>query len=255
MNADGSRRHPDEGRILAYLDGELSGRRARRVRRHLDRCASCRRRRDELDDAAGTLDDALDALDVPPPERDAASVRARGRSPSPVGRAAVWKAAALVLAAATAAGAVVPGSPVREWIADSAERVTSAFVDRGSPSAASEPAPSRSGGVAIPAQGRVEVAVTDPAAGLRIRVRTVDDTLVSVAGVGGRYRLEDRRIGVDGPEGPELRLDVPPSAAVRVSVDGEMLLEQAEDGRLTVFAPVADTADDGISVPVGPVDE
>jgi hypothetical protein len=45
-------RHPDEGRLLRYLDGELPGRKARQVRRHLDGCLQCRSELKELEATA-----------------------------------------------------------------------------------------------------------------------------------------------------------------------------------------------------------
>lgn len=241
--------HPEDGRLLAHLDGELSGEAAARVRRHLRGCEHCRRRRDELARASDSLSEALDALDVDPPEREPEAVRsARPRSRS-FGRGAIWKAAVLVLTVGAAASAAVPGSPVREWIAESTRRVAEAFEggDRsaGSPSEASPRA-----GVSIRAEGPAEVSIADPASGLRLRVRTSADTLLTVAGRAARYRAGDDGIDVAGPEGPELRIDLPSSVPVRVTVDGTLLLEQGEDGRLTVLASSADTTEEGIRVPV-----
>src|SRR5689334_111224 len=40
--------HPDDGLLLRYFDGELSGRKARQVKRHLSACWQCRTYIDEL---------------------------------------------------------------------------------------------------------------------------------------------------------------------------------------------------------------
>lgn len=270
--------HPEDGRLLAFLDGETPGDAAARVRRHLSGCEPCRRRRDELERASDALSGALGALDAAPPEREPGAIRSAagargagddGRSLGPtaaddggpadgrsggsggiLGRAAIWKAAVLVLTVGAAASAAVPGSPVREWIADSTRRVAGAFAgeDR---SAASAPEGSSPAGVSIGTEGPARVSITDPAAGLRLRVRTAGDTLLTVAGRGARYRAGDGTIDVTGPEGPELRIDLPAAVPVRVTVDGALLLEQGPDGRLTVLAPAADTTEEGIHVPVG----
>ncbi|MBZ5583127.1 MAG: zf-HC2 domain-containing protein, partial [Acidobacteriia bacterium] len=44
-------RHPEDGQLLRYLDGELPGRKARQVRRHLEACWQCRAALEELQDA------------------------------------------------------------------------------------------------------------------------------------------------------------------------------------------------------------
>ena len=41
-------RHPDDGLLLRYLDGELPGRKARQVRTHLEACWQCRTQSEEL---------------------------------------------------------------------------------------------------------------------------------------------------------------------------------------------------------------
>lgn len=269
MTTEGPMDHPEDGRLLALLDGELPAAAAARVRRHLDGCGRCRRRRDELERASEALGEALGALDVPPPDREARdvrshagardagaddappsdgdrAVRSRGRT---LGRGAIWKAAVLVLTVGAAASAAVPGSPVREWIAESTRRVAGAFTGQDRPDR-SAPEASSPAGVSIRAEGPAEVSIDDPADGLRLRVRTSDDTLLTVAGRGARYRAGDDRIDVTGPEGPELRIDLPSSVAVRVTVEGRLLLEQGDDGRLTVQSPAADTTEEGIYVPV-----
>lgn len=44
-------RHPEDGLLLRYLDGELGGRKARQVRTHLEACWQCRARVEELEGA------------------------------------------------------------------------------------------------------------------------------------------------------------------------------------------------------------
>ncbi len=46
-------RHPDDGLLLRYLDGELPGRKARQVRAHLEACWQCRAQVEELEGAIG----------------------------------------------------------------------------------------------------------------------------------------------------------------------------------------------------------
>jgi anti-sigma factor RsiW len=49
-------RHPDEGQLLRYLDGELPGRRARQIRKHLQACWHCRA---ELEELQNTVSDCV----------------------------------------------------------------------------------------------------------------------------------------------------------------------------------------------------
>jgi anti-sigma factor RsiW len=44
--------HPSSGKLLAWLDGELDQRRARKVARHLEGCAGCRRMLTSIETAA-----------------------------------------------------------------------------------------------------------------------------------------------------------------------------------------------------------
>ena len=46
-------RHPEEGQLLRYLDGELPGRKARQIGKHLEACGQCRAEMEELQSTAG----------------------------------------------------------------------------------------------------------------------------------------------------------------------------------------------------------
>ena len=46
-------RHPEDGLLLRYLDGELPGRKARQVRTHLEACWQCRAQVEELQGVIG----------------------------------------------------------------------------------------------------------------------------------------------------------------------------------------------------------
>lgn len=46
-------RHPEEGQLLRYLDGELPGRKARQIRKHLEACWHCRAELEELQNTVG----------------------------------------------------------------------------------------------------------------------------------------------------------------------------------------------------------
>jgi hypothetical protein len=65
-------RHPEDGLLLRYLDGELPGRKARQVRTHLEACWQCRAQLEELEAAIGECvryrKDVLAPSLPPPPE-------------------------------------------------------------------------------------------------------------------------------------------------------------------------------------------
>lgn len=279
MNDDGRIDHVEDGTILAYLDGELDGGTSSRVAAHLSECAGCRRRWEELSTASAVLASGLGALDVAPPERSPEELRRLGRrrtrerskdrgEDGPAGRrtsgfprAALLKAAVLVLGVATAASAVVPGSPVRAWITDAVRAVTGTVAEGGASGTAipdgevADPtsAAQASGlqGVTIPVTDSAVVRVPEPSSGLRLRIRSIRGGLLSVTGRGARYRagsgaIEVTAVGEDG----ELHLGVPESAsAVRVTAGGRTLVEGT--GRSLRFRTArVDTVDDGYVVHV-----
>ena len=65
-------RHPEEGQLLRYLDGELPGRNARQIRQHLEACGHCRAALEELQntvaDCVRYRKNALGTCLPPPPE-------------------------------------------------------------------------------------------------------------------------------------------------------------------------------------------
>ena len=65
-------RHPEEGQLLRYLDGELPGRKARQMRQHLEACGHCRAELEELQNTAGDCvryrKNVLGTCLPPPPE-------------------------------------------------------------------------------------------------------------------------------------------------------------------------------------------
>jgi anti-sigma factor RsiW len=68
-------RHPDEAELMRFLDGELSEREARALRRHTDSCWQCRR---DLNEMQTTIDAYLrlrEAVSYPPAPREWAPLR------------------------------------------------------------------------------------------------------------------------------------------------------------------------------------
>ncbi|PWT98085.1 MAG: hypothetical protein C5B51_29860 [Terriglobia bacterium] len=107
-------RHPEAELLLQYLDGELPGRQARRVRRHVEACWQCRSELDELQKTVGACvryRREVQDLYPPPPgpwmdltrefEREDASLEPAPLLRRPVFRWTVLAATAVSLVAAT----------------------------------------------------------------------------------------------------------------------------------------------------------
>lgn len=238
-------RHLEDGRLLAHLDGELPPDEDRRVAEHLEACRPCRRRAGELREMSELLRSELPRVDVHAPDRDPAEVRPirtdvrRGR----LARRSVLKAALVVLGVATAAAAVVPGSPLRDWLVDAAGRLP---LGPASDTAVTAPAPARPDPetVALPVDDRALVQLTDPGPGLVVRVRVTDRPRLTVTARAARYETGSGSVEVASPRGPEVVVELPravPSA--RISADRRLLLEK-ERGRIWVHDG-ADTTETG----------
>lgn len=233
----GTTAHLEDGAILAHLDGELSDRASARAAEHLSECADCRCRWEELSRASALLTRGLDDLDTPAPRRSAEEIRRRardghgaestggGRRPFGFRAAVFWKAAVLILGVATAAGAMVPGSPVRGWIADAARAVGGVLSGGGDPGsgAVATPGPQDAGlqGVTIPVTDSAVISIPEAPAGLRIRIRSIRGGLMSVTGRGASYRAGSGTIRVTPGGTEDLHVALPRSAGtVRIVARG-----------------------------------
>ena len=251
--------HPDDGELRALLDGELPPEEGPRVLGHLEACAECRARRDELRRAEATAGAALDALRPSPPDLDAArravlgrtgdqaggpsrqdrSIERRSdehdtgpgrdsrrRSPSSrswSGQGSLARAAAVVLLLVGGAAAGLPGSPVREWLGD--------LWSSGAPAgpAATADAPTAVEETEGPGSREAEIRV-DPAAGA-VRVALTD------ARPGTRVRIllvEDGSAGVVADAAARFRSG--PGRVEVVGAGGEVRVEiprSAREARVT----------------------
>ena len=251
---DDRREHVSEARLMAHLDGELAGAPEARVVAHLRSCDGCRERLRELRRAAELVGRSLEALDVPPPRTAPGEVREAARSRgSPTGgtragedarwstaRRSLLKAAVLVVAAGTAAAAVVPGSPLREWVAGAVAPWTSGPPSDTAVTAAAPPDTTRET-VSIVVDRRALVQIVEPAPGLTVRILSTEGSRLTVTARAERFETGAGSVEVVAPTGSEVVIGLPrgvPSA--RVSVEDRLLLER-ERGRQTLHAP-ADTA-------------
>lgn len=241
--------HPNEGALLALIDGELDAPSEAALREHLARCEPCRAELQTLRNDTMELSGALRLLDRAPPVGRAwqgVAVRRVRRAAVPLRRAA-----ALLLVAGGALSATVPGSPVRGWTADawrqlagSPEPEPEAAVTRPAPPPPAvrdaDPAPA---GVAVVAGERpMQLRITSPGGRPEIRVRLHDGERLEVEVFGAehapRFRTSTDRIEVLGA-GDRVRVAAPRRGHLTLEVNGEPYLTQDGD-RFRFPGPAAD---------------
>lgn len=228
--------HLDDGALQAYLDGEITGRDRAATAEHLLTCGECRGRLDALKRANQRLTSALAALDVAAPA-EAPRRPLSARSRLGVGGWSVVRAAVLVLVLAAAASASVPGSPVREWIAQVVRPAgPAAEMAPATPPEAPAPAPSPAvepAGISVPGLRDMDVVVTG-LEGATIRLVRSGAPGLSVSARGGErdplFRMGTGRIEVVGGVGGELRIEMPGSGGgLRLFVDGRPYAQFADE--------------------------
>lgn len=265
--------HPDRGRLLAYLDGELAAEEREDLGRHLDRCARCRRRLEEIESRESLFSHAAGRLDRPTPEI-ANPAAAGGGSGGPGGPSdgegdaasgpsgvPPLRAAAVVLLLIVGGALLTP--PGRALAERALGGIAGLF--RGEPAS---PVATAERDATAPEGARrrpQSTAVSATASGgrLRVLIRTADSTTgVLRVGprAGGRALVEGvlgdvergpgrLRVRVDALDG--LRIRLPDSVGVaEVLVDGRSVLRQS--GRSVTPAVPADTVDGEILLRVGP---
>ena len=265
--------HPAEQTLLAYLDRELPFDERSTVREHVQVCVECSRMLDELAAATRSFADAISALDVPAPALLASELegdlvaRALQELDAPIPAAATITplrrhrasrrpllAAALIIIFVAGAGAAIPGSPLREWLARSVELVTGGPSEE--PSDPTTPVSGQRAGspaaVSVqPLDGLVRIIITQPAPETTIRVRLLDGGTASVWSVEGRYRTAPGEIEVLGAGPGEVVILLPrtvPSA--EVELDGRLVAtKEGSDFRLLI--PAADSSDAEVSFQAG----
>lgn len=249
--------HTGPGTLQALLDGELDPALRAEAEQHLASCAACAAELDQMRALRDRFRFALRAADVAPSvERAHAAVAAR-RAAAPTvlrgTRRALARAAVLVMAAAGAAYAVVPGSPVRRWLGvDSPPALAPAEPRLG---AAPPVAPIRdeapAAGVFIsPEEGRVRVVVSASSPGLRVRTRFTGAAVAEVRAAGeaagARFRTGPGRVEVVGAGPGEVTVELPRAARTAVvEVNGRVYLAR-EDGRTRVLGPVEGREEDDV---------
>lgn len=265
--------HPGLDRLRRYSSdaevlGEPSG---QRIQAHLETCGRCQetlnwsqsvvaasRAATELSAPAGAWDQVVRRFSeaetvVLPVVSEAADPDGGGRIRPAVSHTA-RRAAVLLLALTGTAAAMVPGSPVREWLAESLGEMRNT-----APPGVDAPveAPPSNAGFVIPTGGPVIVSFHTPDPALVLRVRTGPPGELSVratgAATGARFGRGRSRLDITNAGPGEILLVLPGSGGeVRVELDGRPLLWQ-EAGRLVLPAPVPDTAGSELLIRLGDV--
>lgn len=251
--------HLGEGTLQEWLDGELAPGPRAEADAHLAACRACAGELAELRSLNARASALVGMVDAAPPMLAAQARIARHRRESGAlahARRALPRAAVLVLGVAgAAAAAVVPGSPVREWV----ERVTVEAREPApalpAPVAAPEvqaPPPVAPKAVSIlPADGKVQVVVTGSSPELRVRARLSDEPQAQVtatgAAVSARFRTAPGRIEVVGAGPGEVVVDLPRGAdAAFVEVNGRVVAAREGSGLRSLAPRVAGSADEPV---------
>jgi hypothetical protein len=254
--------HPEEGTLLALLDGELHGPERARVASHVETCAECAAVVRDMEGMKALFGGAVARTDVPAPADWALhSVRRRARAGHGVQiRRALLRAAIFVLGFAGIAYAAVPGSPVRGWLGKLvAPRATPAAepVLKPAPVPPAEARERSPAGVSIePEAGGVRVVLSGSGPDLRVRARVSDGERAEVfatgEAAGARFRTGPGRVEIVGARGGEVTVSLPRSARTAViESDGRVLLSR-EGGRVRVMAPATERSGQEMVFRVGP---
>jgi len=260
--------HPNDGHLLAWLDGELEPEEGTGVREHLESCVACRGRADSLRRESEAFSRAVLALDDE-------AVDLAGPGPLPIAEAMAsvgshrlrrtgWslaRAAGLILVAAGAAAALVPGSPVRDWLAglggDGRPIAETPAVP--APEAETRPAdgvePTATAISVEPVAGSLVVNLRGFGRNSNVHVRLTDSGRASVRVVGTpevpRFVTGPGTLEVIGAREGEIWVELPRSARdVVVRVDDEDAV-RIEDGRLAILWPVLDSMSGDVVFRIG----
>jgi hypothetical protein len=275
-------KHEEDGRLMAYVDGELLAEDAHAVENHLGRCADCALATSRLRNEKERVRRALSDVDVDAgaayrrvgdrlrqsragavgnPSRDADPVRSRGSAipararPGAARGVASWlrrtralQAALFVLFMAGGAAAVMPGSPLRRWLVGSADEAVapaSAPARLQAPEAAAQAAEPVSLSAA-PSGGRLRVALELPA-GTELRIVLAEGERATVSA-----NPDTRFTSAEGVleavvSGGSVRVEFPRGAAdASLEVNGELYV-RAQGGDVRFTAPAADSSDAEVS--------
>ena len=250
--------HLDDGTLLSLIDDELVGEVRARIDAHIASCGVCIARYEELRFAVRRVTAALELEDEPRPSMDLLDVLREEavRAPIPIertspnetgslriGRRSFFAAATLTLLFAAGAYAI-PGSPVRSWVSQGIDIITSlvGLEDQG-------PADPGLAVVSVePDGGSVKISVTSATSSLRVTITRSDSWQAQVSGREAAFRVEAGLIEVTDPSG-DLMISLPGGAEAVVEINS-MVVARLEGGRL-IRTPSADDSPAEILVQTG----
>ena len=263
--------HATEGRLQAYLDGEMGGSERMALAAHLDVCGQCGSALEELRAHAFGFHHAVALLDRPAPTA-AAYEEVVGASAEPAvlqleahrswgrpARVGFLKAAMLTLVLAGAAAAAMPGSVLQRWLGSAWDRLTDreeAASTADAPPAVVEDAPIAAPAAVAPASisiepadGAVRVVLQGAAAGARISVRFIDGPRASVTALDApesRFRTGPGRIEALGLSNGNVVIEMPRGLlSAELEVNGRSFMVQRA-GELQLDGPNAERNGDTI---------
>jgi hypothetical protein len=242
--------HPDEGMIRALLDEEATGEKED-ARTHLATCPRCEEEAAEQTADLQVLAEALALLDTDPPVQAARArileeAQARRKGVRMI-RRSLPRAASFAVLITAGAAAALPGSPVRQWLADGWRSLggtpgpvaTEALEGVGEPPYEGTVEGTERVGATLPVgQGGLELHVRDLSPLASLTILLVEGTRAGVfSEEGTRFRTEDGRLEALGPPG-DVTLEIPSGAGpITVVVNGEVYLRRTAGG-LQILGPV-----------------
>jgi hypothetical protein len=245
----------DEGRLLAYLDGELEGDDRAEVAAWLDASDEARAALAEVERRRSVVARAVASLETPAPDVEAARARVmrRGSAARPGwwSRARLAQAAVLVLLlGAAGVSAAVPGSPLGAWLrsvfTDTPAAPAGAAPEGVVPEAEAEGPTDEMGLRVRPAAGVLDVALSGVPADREVVVVLVDSDHGAVYAGRATFRSGAGRIeaAVDAAGAGPVRVEIPRSvASATLRVDGRVWLRKRGE-RLDFPGPTARVSSD-----------
>jgi hypothetical protein len=221
---------------------------------HVAACSACAGRLQELRGLNETFAAAVGTIGAPVlTDASLTEVKARAaqlswRERFATSRRTLWRAAILVIGLTGVAAATVPGSPFRDWLAQSWTALTQSEkpVPVAPAAAPTVPEAPPTGLRIQPADGRIRISLRSPAAETRIHVVLIDGTGAVVETTGGaaakRTATGAGWLELTGTGAGDLRISLPRTVPdVTIEIDGVLYLAKVGDN-LRYLGPTADTA-------------
>lgn len=238
-----------EGRLKAWLDGELPPEEANVLARRVEEDFALRNAVEELRGQDARVREILDRLGdpTPPTERVRTAVTRARRESGRRGRprwSRLAQAAALVLFLAAGASAALPGSPVHEWLraALGDPTPTDGAIPTNGP--VGRAGPDETGLAMVPHEGAMRIELVDLPRDAEIVVRLTDQSRVGVFGLsdsGLEWEGEAGRIRARARSGP-IRVELPRELdAADLLVNGRVYLLKRGD-RMDLRVSPADSS-------------